>query len=677
MSQRSTWYRVGLGLVALAIIMFLVFAAPAAPAAPTPPAAASSGTMGCAISRNGNTLLYNGKRWIMKAVGWEGVAYAWGPNPWSTVWNPKQTTDGDHALQDNAFNNRAAQMDAILAAGGNCIYEHISGDYPRESHNRYGSEASYIKKLDDIANTARDKGLFVFYGMCNDSGQSNNYTIFVANLVKALADHQNVFFGTHNEPPQQGGDFKTLTLWEIQQFQNAGYNGLLVVNWDGNAGWDAGTADAFLAQHPNSVFSVHAYPWSWMPPHPDTYRIIEVRDKYPAIMGEAGPQGNASAWTTMCNDFARLSAGNLNGMAAWIWNLPDGNELTTNADGIHLNDSGNIFKNNFCAPITKQFGDMLYTGGGSSPKGSPGKSGKAAGGAAGQSRVKAGPTVSAVSGVNLALNKPATASAVYPARDSAGNFNRDPKKAVDGDITTAWQPPVGVGSAWLIIDLQATYSVDRFIMVPRDEHPPQAYEIFVSTDSNAWTKVYSTPNEATQDWVVTPRDSGNEIRITPVSVRYIKEAVKGPTGGMMGTEEFQVFAAGSVTKNLAVNKPVTASSGPNASNATDGDIRTGWKPAGAGPHWLIVDLQNEQDVDRINTCLGRRWNEKVPEYSLSLSSDKTNWTKVYTWNHRDAEAVFSSMRARYVRLDMGDSYTVNEIKVYGGASKDMRRSVKK
>jgi outer membrane protein assembly factor BamB len=93
---------------------------------------------------------------------------------------------------------------------------------------------------------------------------------------------------------------------------------------------------------------------------------------------------------------------------------------------------------------------------------------------------------SAVSGANLALNKPVTASSVYWEEKDP---KAAPKKAVDGDISTRFTPKSGGGPDSLIIDLQATYSVDRFIVVTGEEHPPRGREISVSTDSNAWTKV--------------------------------------------------------------------------------------------------------------------------------------------------------------------------------------------
>jgi len=146
--------------------------------------------------------------------------------------------------------------------------------------------------------------------------------------------------------------------------------------------------------------------------------------------------------------------------------------------------------------------------------------------------------------------------------------------------------------------------------------------------------------------------------------------MSGDTTGFMVTQEFQVFEAGSVSVNLALNKPVTASGGGNASSATDGDIRTGCEPKGAAPYWMTVDLQSEQKVNRVNVHWGGFWKDSKPkEFGISTSTDNVNWTKVYTWNKKDVEAVFPTTSARYVRVDLDGSVPVYEIKVYGGASK--------
>ena len=89
---------------------------------------------------------------------------------------------------------------------------------------------------------------------------------------------------------------------------------------------------------------------------------------------------------------------------------------------------------------------------------------------------------------NVALNKPATASAVYAPYG--------PEQAVDGDVITKWNAP-GQGTPgspqWLKVDLEAVIPIYRIILVGPStsgyEGYSVVYELYGSVDDTNWTQL--------------------------------------------------------------------------------------------------------------------------------------------------------------------------------------------
>ncbi len=85
--------------------------------------------------------------------------------------------------------------------------------------------------------------------------------------------------------------------------------------------------------------------------------------------------------------------------------------------------------------------------------------------------------------VNLALNKPATASSVENAGTPAAF-------AVDGDPGTRWSS-AAADPQWIEIDLGEVYSINQFSLL-WETAAAQTYDIDVSDDGATWTTVFST-----------------------------------------------------------------------------------------------------------------------------------------------------------------------------------------
>ena len=103
--------------------------------------------------------------------------------------------------------------------------------------------------------------------------------------------------------------------------------------------------------------------------------------------------------------------------------------------------------------------------------------------------------------------------------------------------------------------------------------------------------------------------------------------------------------------NLALHKPVTASSEENAgclaSNLTDGDAATRWGSSHRDNESVVVDLQQRCYID----YLILRWETAyASDYELAFSDDNNSWhTSVYS-SSGGIEKVVTCTRARYIRL---------------------------
>ncbi len=119
-------------------------------------------------------------------------------------------------------------------------------------------------------------------------------------------------------------------------------------------------------------------------------------------------------------------------------------------------------------------------------------------------------------GTNVAFEKPASASTQV-----AG---WEPHKTVDGNTGSGWTSGLNRhstenGEEWLMIDMIASYELDRIVLTPRngDNYFPKKYRIEVSEDGKTFTEVYSGEHSAM-------RDGQNPIEIPLVNAkgRYVR-----------------------------------------------------------------------------------------------------------------------------------------------------------
>jgi hypothetical protein len=130
--------------------------------------------------------------------------------------------------------------------------------------------------------------------------------------------------------------------------------------------------------------------------------------------------------------------------------------------------------------------------------------------------------------VNLALNKPATASST----DGSNAASR----AVDGDADTYWRS-VSVSSsapvAWLRIDLQSPQEVGRAIVKWRSSYYAKSYELQVSNDDASWQTVYTTSSGASGD---------QEFVFSQAVVRYLRLYLTQNNSSSYRINELEIYS---------------------------------------------------------------------------------------------------------------------------------------
>ena len=236
------------------------------------------------------------------------------------------------------------------------------------------------------------------------------------------------------------------------------------------------------------------------------------------------------------------------------------------------------------------------------------------------------PTTPVSGPVDLALNKPATASSVENAYFPASN-------AVDGDTTTTrwateWSDP-----QWLQIDLGQTYSVNQ-VNLTWEAAYGKVYLIQMSFDGSTWQTIYSTQNGAGGTENLTGLSGvGRYIRLfatqrgTPYGYSLYEFAVYGVPSNATPTP----IATGT---NLALHQAATSSSVENtaysATNAVDGDTTTRWSSGFTDNEWLQVDLGATHTINQVVL----NWDTAFAlNYQLQVSNDGTNWMTIYTDNN--------------------------------------------
>jgi GH18 family chitinase/chitodextrinase len=271
-------------------------------------------------------------------------------------------------------------------------------------------------------------------------------------------------------------------------------------------------------------------------------------------------------------------------------------------------------------------------------------------------------SVSVVTQVNLARNKPVTVSSEETA-DYVKAY------AVDGNLTTRWST-LFADPQWIYIDLGARYDLNRVRTVWETAFA-KAFEIQVSDNpaANDWKQLYSTTTATGGMNDITVTGTGRYVRIYATQ----RNTVYGYS--LWEVEIYGTPASEEQLVNLALNKTAVASSLEDATFpanlAIDGNVATRWASLeGIDPQFITVDLGATYDIRRVKLV----WeNAYAKNYTLEASADGNAWSEVYTTTTGDGatdDIAFTPVATRYVRLNgtaRGTTfgYSLYEFEVYG------------
>ncbi|MGO4546054.1 carbohydrate-binding protein [Paenibacillus sp. 2TAB23] len=140
----------------------------------------------------------------------------------------------------------------------------------------------------------------------------------------------------------------------------------------------------------------------------------------------------------------------------------------------------------------------------------------------------------------------------------------------------------------------------------------------------------------------------------------------------------------SAASNLALNKPVTASSHTQvytAANATDGNQATYWEGAASSyPNGLRVDLGSSETVNQVVLKLPAAWGSRTQTLSIQKSGDDASYTTVaasadyvFSAGSNTVTINFASTSARYWKVNVtantgATGGQISELEVYGPSS---------
>ncbi|HVT81320.1 MAG TPA: discoidin domain-containing protein [Phycisphaerae bacterium] len=297
---------------------------------------------------------------------------------------------------------------------------------------------------------------------------------------------------------------------------------------------------------------------------------------------------------------------------------------------------------------------------------------------------------------NLALNKPATAS--------ASEDNNTPADAVDGNDGTRWCNADASVDCWWQVDLGAEQKLGGCYLTW--EHDGAVYQFIVegSADGKTWKPLN---DQRGSGW----NAADQKLLLAGDAARYVRVRVTGLEDGSWASffecalysaeemkkltpEELKAFhAPAPLGTNLALKKSVSTSSNEDAHPATDandGDDATRWCAVdGSTDQWWMVDLADKPAATGTATAAASapsqvkivkevdiRWEQqKAYQYIVESSVDAKKWETLSDQKANAAQAQTAQLRfapheARYVKitvtgLEEGAYASIAEVKVIG------------
>ena len=108
----------------------------------------------------------------------------------------------------------------------------------------------------------------------------------------------------------------------------------------------------------------------------------------------------------------------------------------------------------------------------------------------------------------------------------------------------------------------------------------------------------------------------------------------------------------------------------SAKNAIDGNLNTRWSSTPEEPQWLVVDLGDVYDIDKVIISWGPGY---ASSYKIELSEDRINWKEAYsteTGRGKVDTITFPIEKIGFIKIDCikigGEpGLSIREVTVYG------------
>lgn len=214
---------------------------------------------------------------------------------------------------------------------------------------------------------------------------------------------------------------------------------------------------------------------------------------------------------------------------------------------------------------------------------------------------------------------------------SATASSGDAGLAIDDNNGTRWESDA-TDDEWWRLDMgqERTFNTIR---INWETAYAKEFTITYSSDGEKWSEFYVESGLESSGWQTIYSE-------TPVTARYINyHGTLRATGWGQSFFEFQVMMAEAPRENIALHKPIVASStGYNDVNrVVDGNYSTEWQGSETNgteddeesrtfDAWFVVDLEQVYTVDQVNITFEGACSQ---DYRIDFSEDNQTWAVAY------------------------------------------------
>src|SRR5215470_12045355 len=272
---------------------------------------------------------------------------------------------------------------------------------------------------------------------------------------------------------------------------------------------------------------------------------------------------------------------------------------------------------------------------------------------------------------------------------------------LDGNAATMWVTEWFQRTAplphTLVLDLGASYQVDGFRYLPRQDGNPNGtiadYQFYVSPDGTTWGPAVADGTlaaDTSEKTVRFPAKPGRYVRLVAVSEIHGNPWTSAAELNVFGTAVVSTPTSSLIPQQqlhvVSVDSQELVGENGTATNALDGNAATMWvtewfQRTAPLPHTLVLDLGGSYQVDGFRYLPRQDGNPNgtIADYQFYVSPDGTTWgpavaAGTLTADTSEKTVRFPAKPGRYVRLVAvseihGNPWTsAAELNVFGAAT---------